>query len=111
MPASVRKSNSAPDASVEARVKNRRKLWWLVAGTTLVIIALWFVLVGLHLSRTSSGDESLYERIKREVRSVFSGRSTNSTTNGAISNQDLKDLEDRVFPNSNVQPSGSFTIE
>ena len=96
------------DAPAELRAKNKRTLWWLVAGTTVVILILWFIVVGLHLSRTSTGDESLYARIKREISSVFNN---GTSTNGALSNNELKNLEDRVFPNSNIQPSGTFTIE
>lgn len=118
MPTPVRKpartsesSRPASETSAELRAKNKQTLRWLVIGTTLVIVVLWFVVVGLHLSRTSTGDESLYTRIKREIGSVFNSGPADTSINGTLSNQELKNLEDRVFPNSNIQPSGTFTIE
>lgn len=88
---------------------NRRVLWLFVGLTTLVIAGLWFVLVGANLNRTSEGDESLYARIKREIQSVFSSDASKNEANGTLSNAELTNLEQRVFPNVNIHDSGTFT--
>ncbi|USN53390.1 MAG: hypothetical protein H6760_04475 [Candidatus Nomurabacteria bacterium] len=106
-PSSVAEVKAPLQASAPT-VNASKKLWVSVAGATLVIAVLWVALIGLNLSRTGGGDESLYDRIKSEVSRVFGTNSQAANTNNAnLSDEELQDLEQRVFP-SDAQDSGSF---
>jgi hypothetical protein len=82
-------------------------LWWLVGGTTVVIVLVWIAVVGVNLSRTADGENSLYDRIKQEIQSVF-GKSDSEKTSDSLTNDELNELERRVFPNVNVTDTGTF---
>jgi hypothetical protein len=89
--------------------QQRRTLWWLVGGTAAFIVLLWIGVVGLNLGRTAQGEDSLAERIKHEIRAVF-GKNESTPSVEPMTNEQLDDLERRVFPNVNVSDSGTFTI-
>lgn len=100
----VQLNTSAP----EAPNTSTKKMWAFVAGTTIVIVALWVVIVGVNLTKTSEGDESLYDKIKFEVSRVFgNGSEAANRDTETLSEEELQDLEQRVFPSS-AQDSGTF---
>jgi hypothetical protein len=79
----------------------QRTLWILVSVSIVIIILAWVGLVGRHLSQTAKGDETLYERIKREIQQVFGKKEDSQPVNGKLTPDEVKALEDRVFPNIN----------
>ena len=70
-----------------------------MAGAVVLVLVIWVAVVGLNLNQTASSEDSLYQRIKREVVSVFGGSSTPPTNdNSTLTNQQITELEKRVFP-------------
>lgn len=78
---------------------SKNTLGWLVAGSVVLVLVIWVAVVGLNLNQSASSEDSLYQRIKREVVSVFGGSSTSSNNNNStLTNQQITELEQRVFP-------------
>ncbi len=98
-----------PTRPVAPLPASRRTLTWLVLGSTLAIVVIWVAVVGMNLGRSAQGEDSLFTRIKEEVLGVFQ-KDDSSETNTSLTNEQIDDLERRVFPNVNVTDSGTFRI-
>ncbi len=87
------------DSRRPAPAASKKTLGWLVAGSVMLVLVIWVAVVGLNLNQSASSEDSLYQRIKREVVSVFGGSSTPSNNdNSTLTNQQITELEQRVFP-------------
>ncbi|MFH0853379.1 MAG: hypothetical protein V1853_03145 [bacterium] len=104
----ARKPAALPVARTSPAARSKNVLWFYVSVSMIVIVVIWFFVVGLNLQRTSTSEQSLYDRIKQEITNVF--RSDDDSPDDAnVNDNNLEDLEQRVFPNININHSGTFT--
>jgi len=104
----IKKPAATPSSRTSSAPRSKKILWFYVSASMIVIIVIWLFVIGLNLRRTATSEQSLYDKIKYEVTNVFRSNDDDQA-DANVNGNDLDNLEERVFPNININHSGTFT--